>query len=120
MARKCIQCQAAIKGRVDKKFCDDACRNVYNNERRRYQSNTVRRINQILSKNRRILEEFNPRGRCKCRRQELVLQGFDFSHFTSISESKKGQRCHYIYDQGYIILDDEWIRLIRAQTRERK
>lgn len=121
MAKKCAQCQKVIKGRSDKKFCDDACRTLYNNGRRRIESNTVRRINYILSNNRRILSELKGGQRAtKCRRQELILRGFNFGHFTSLMENRKGQRCHFIYDQGYIILDEEWVRLIEPAQRIRR
>jgi len=29
--RKCLHCDHVLKGRTDKKFCDDYCRNTYNN-----------------------------------------------------------------------------------------
>ena len=29
--KKCLSCGKLLKGRVDKKFCDDYCRNNYNN-----------------------------------------------------------------------------------------
>ena len=30
-AQKCLQCDKVIRGRIDKKFCDDWCRNNFNN-----------------------------------------------------------------------------------------
>ena len=29
--RECLECSTALMGRVDKKFCNDQCRNSYNN-----------------------------------------------------------------------------------------
>ena len=29
--RECLECREPVKGRVDKKFCSDYCRNAYNN-----------------------------------------------------------------------------------------
>ncbi|RYF12576.1 MAG: DUF2116 family Zn-ribbon domain-containing protein, partial [Flavobacteriales bacterium] len=34
MNRFCLDCNTEIKGRADKKFCDDQCRNNYNNRRK--------------------------------------------------------------------------------------
>lgn len=28
----CLNCDKTLKGRTDKKFCDDYCRNSYNNQ----------------------------------------------------------------------------------------
>ena len=30
--RKCLECGTVLKGRSDKKFCSDYCRNTYNNK----------------------------------------------------------------------------------------
>ena len=29
--RNCLECKDPVKGRIDKKFCSDYCRNAYNN-----------------------------------------------------------------------------------------
>lgn len=31
MDKKCLECGEKIVGRADKKFCNDYCRNAYNN-----------------------------------------------------------------------------------------
>lgn len=54
--KTCLACDKPLKGRLDKKFCDDYCRNNYNNRLNSDQSNYVRNVNNILRKNRRILE----------------------------------------------------------------
>ncbi|HET7116882.1 MAG TPA: hypothetical protein VFI29_10350, partial [Hanamia sp.] len=55
---RCLNCDKAIKGRTDKKFCDDYCRNNYNNQLKASKNNLVRNINNALGKNRRVLESF--------------------------------------------------------------
>ena len=52
----CLNCNKPVKGRTDKKFCDDYCRNNYNNQLKSNTINLVRNINNALGKNRRILE----------------------------------------------------------------
>ena len=54
--KSCLLCQKTIRGRSDKKFCNDYCRNVYNNQNKSIQNNLVRNINNALGKNRKILE----------------------------------------------------------------
>ena len=52
----CENCNKTIRGRSDKKFCNDYCRNAFNNNLNSPANNLVRRTNILLSKNRRILE----------------------------------------------------------------
>jgi len=60
VAKPCMACGKPIKGRSDKKFCDDYCRNSYNNDLKSDSNNYVRNINNGLRKNRRILKESLP------------------------------------------------------------
>ncbi len=53
--KNCLACERPIKGRTDKKFCDDSCRNNYNNRLNSDATPLIRNINNILRKNRRIL-----------------------------------------------------------------
>ena len=54
--KTCLNCGEPIRGRVDKKFCDDQCRNNYNYHQYADANNLMRRINHTLKKNRNILE----------------------------------------------------------------
>lgn len=111
--KTCLECGLQIKGRADKKYCSDTCRNAYNNRVARDTTNLVRNTNRILSKNRRILAKMNPTGKTKTTRDILVGKGFNFDHFTSIYETKKGGRYYFCYDQGYIFLDQQNIALVK-------
>ena len=55
-ATLCLSCGSTVKGRADKKFCNDYCRNEYNNGLKSSTTNLVRNINNALGKNRRVLE----------------------------------------------------------------
>ena len=55
-AKKCLYCDKTLNGRADKKFCNDYCRNAYNNQLKSANSPIIRNINNALVKNRRILE----------------------------------------------------------------
>ncbi|AEV31258.1 hypothetical protein Oweho_0236 [Owenweeksia hongkongensis DSM 17368] len=111
--RTCLECNEPIKGRADKKFCSDGCRNAYNNREFRDVNNLIRNTNRVLSKNRKILVEMNPTGKTKTTRDILVGKGFNFDYFTSIYETKKGGRYYFCYDQGYIFLDAQSIALVK-------
>jgi predicted nucleic acid-binding Zn ribbon protein len=78
MANTCLECGESLIGRSDKKFCSDQCRNTYNNRLRKDLNNTMRNINNILRKNRRILNKYNPHGMSKFQKKLLLDAGFDF------------------------------------------
>ena len=72
---KCSECETELMGRIDKKFCNDQCRNIYNNRENRDSNEYVRKVNTILRKNRRILEKLNPNEKSKTTKEELLLEG---------------------------------------------
>lgn len=65
MERICLDCNAVINGRADKKFCDDQCRTHYNNRIRTEDNSFLNEVNRILKKNRAILNTKNPTGKIK-------------------------------------------------------
>ena len=108
--RKCPVCGCPIQGRSDKKFCTEQCRNNHYNQLNRDVNMHVRNVNNILRKNRRILAALNPTGNGKVHRDQLLLRGFDFSHFTSCHASRIGT-VYYCYEQGYMMLTNEFVIL---------
>jgi len=111
--RKCLECGDTVTGRIDKKFCSDYCRNSYNNKVDKGSKNLIRNINNRLKKNYKILSELNTSGKTKTSRTKLYDKGFDFNFFTSIYTTKAGNVYYYVYDQGYLALENEWFLLIK-------
>ncbi len=97
----CLLCKEKLEGRRDKKFCSDYCRTEYHNRRNRELAEPVRRINAILKSNRRILAELNPVRKTVVSRQILKAKGFNFRYFTSIYNTKNGNRYYMCYEYGY-------------------
>ena len=110
--KTCLECGEKITGRVDKKFCSDECRIAYNNRLNSDGTNFVRNTNNILRKNRRILQELNTTGKSRVKRNKLADKGFDFSHFTSIYKTKDGAVYHFCYEHGYLQTDTDWFLLV--------
>ncbi len=110
--RICPICQEAITGRRDKKFCSDQCRSDFYNQLNSSSISYVRKINNLLRKNRRILAELNPAGKAKIQRAELIAKGFNFNYFTNVYKTKQGKLYYFCYDQGYLLLDKNWIALV--------
>jgi len=115
MGKNCLECGDDFKGRVDKKFCSDYCRNTYNNKINTDSKNLVRNINNRLRKNYKILSELNTSGKTKVTRRKLLDGNFDFTFFTSIYTTKTGNTYFYIYDQGYLALENDYYLLIRKE-----
>ena len=113
--RTCLDCGKTLRGRVDKKFCDDACRNNYNNRQNSDQTNFVRKVNNVLKKNRRILLEVlgDTDETVKIKRERLLEQGFQFSYHTHTYLTQKQQTYFFCYEFGYLPLDQEWILVVK-------
>ncbi len=111
--RYCAACGKQLKGRADKRFCDDSCRNAFNYELRRPSSNYVRNVTNILKRNRKILEGLNPSGKTKIHRDKLAEKGFNFTYYTNLYETRKGKRYPFCFEQGYTELDNGWLLLVR-------
>jgi predicted nucleic acid-binding Zn ribbon protein len=111
--KNCLECNEKIIGREDKKFCSDGCRNAYNNKINKDSNNFMRNVNNKLRKNYRILSDLNTEGKTKTTRTKLMSKGFDFEFFTNILQTKTGNTYFYVYDQGYIILENDYYLLVK-------
>ncbi|HEY2581015.1 MAG TPA: hypothetical protein VGI43_04375 [Mucilaginibacter sp.] len=113
--RICLDCGTPLHGRADKKFCNDLCRNNYNNQLNSSSYNYVRNINNILRRNRRILEELNPTGKTKTTRKKLNLKGFDFEYHTRTYQTQNGKIYYFCYEYGYLLLEDDEVLLVKRE-----
>ena len=112
--KKCLECGAAIRGRADKKFCSDYCRNAYHNQRNRASKNLIRNINNRLRKNYRILDSFPLReGKTRTTKNKLLDKGFDFDYFTNLYTTKKGSTYYFVYDLGYLPLENDFYMIVK-------
>lgn len=115
MGKECLECGEKIVGRADKKFCSDYCRNAYNNSVNKDSKNLIRNINNRLKKNYRILDELNPEGKTKTTKTRLLDKGFDFEYFTNIYQTKNGNTYYFLYDLGYLPLDNDFYMIVRRE-----
>ena len=104
--RTCLACGKPIKGRADKKFCDDYCRNNYNNRLNSDATLIIRNINNALRKNRRILAEVvsSVDKSETISKEQLLEKGFDFQYITHTYTENRIFNC--CYDYGYLPLDE--------------
>lgn len=115
--KNCLECGKPVKGRIDKKFCDDWCRNAYNNKLNSDNSAYVRNVNNILRKNRRIIEELIPSGEetAKASRTKLHQKGFNFTYFTNTYTNKKGATYFFCYEYGYLPIEGDYFFLVKRK-----
>ncbi len=118
--RSCRQCEKPLKGRSDQKFCDDYCRNAFNNRQNADANNYVRNVNNTLRRNRRILESVIKEGEemAKVPRQKLLAAGFDFSFHTHTYQNKKGQQYSFVYEFGWLPLEEGWCLIVKRTPKE--
>lgn len=118
--RLCMQCEKPLRGRTDKKFCDDYCRNAFNNALKAVPYNLVRNINNVLAKNRRLLEEALPTSEtmAKTTREKLIARGFSFKYLTHTYTNKKGNVYFFCYDYGYLPLDGDWLLIVHRKEEK--
>jgi hypothetical protein len=99
----CLVCHRQLHGRADKRFCNDACRNIFHNQLNGSSNNYVRQINHLLQKNRRILASLIPGNaqKIKISQSQLVELGYHFQYYTHERTNNKGIASRFCYDYGY-------------------
>ncbi len=113
--RTCIECGEAFQGRADKKFCSDLCRNSHNNKLNSDSTNYVRNINNILRRNRRIIEDLLPKDSqpLPILKQKLTDKGFNFTYLTNTLITKDGKKYHFCYEYGYLVEEGKYCLLVK-------
>lgn len=116
--RLCLECELPIRGRTDKRFCDDACRNIYNNRRNGQQNSMTRNINAILRKNRKLLQtKLGNEKILKLPKDLLVNEGFNFKFHTHVLQTNKGHAYKFVYEYGFLVLENNLILLVKNNDK---
>ena len=116
----CIECGTTFTGRSDKKFCTDQCRSSYNNKLNADANNTIKNINNLLRKNRRILHLLLEGGKDKIGKEQLMQKGFNFKYFTHSFTSKTGKNYIFWYDCGVMQMDNGGYFIVRENKESAK
>jgi predicted nucleic acid-binding Zn ribbon protein len=114
-AQTCMNCGKEIKGRHDKRFCDDSCRNAWHNTQNKESTTYMRMVNTTLKRNRKIMEELNTKGKTVVKKDDLTRRGFNFDFHTNILTTKTGSTYHFCYEHGYLFLEDDAVMLVINQ-----
>jgi uncharacterized protein YvpB len=117
----CLNCQKPIKsGRADKKFCDSGCKDAYYNAIKTKEHKEIKKIDNILKRNRRILKKiFNPRSENKLiSREVLIKAGFEFGFHTHLVITKyKANEFIFCYDYGYREVEVNKFQIIQGYNK---
>jgi predicted nucleic acid-binding Zn ribbon protein len=120
--RKCLACEKPLKGRIDKRFCDDYCRNNYNNQQKSKSSHSayVRGIMNTLIKNRKILEDLLPpeKQTINLLQEKLLQRGYIFKYFTHTYKNKAGEVYYYCFDYGFRLLENGWVMIVKRREEK--
>ena len=113
--RKCLECSEVIYGRSDKKFCSDQCRNTFNNRTNSISNTYIRKVNYIIRKNRKILEESlenSEKDPIRINRKKLIDKGFNFDYYTNIYKTQNNKYYYFSYEYGFTKIDDEYYTVV--------
>ncbi|HKJ77934.1 MAG TPA: hypothetical protein VKA10_00310 [Prolixibacteraceae bacterium] len=113
--RTCLECGEPLRGRADQKYCNDLCRNAYNNKKQGTTTKLMRRVNRILKTNHSILKELNTEDKTTIFSSKLEKRNFNFNFFTHTYTTRSGKTYHFCYDQGYLKLNDNRILLVKRE-----
>ena len=113
--RQCLSCGHALRGRIDKKFCNDQCRSEHHNRKRQMPDEKARPIARALQRNRHILQHLLGEEDKKVVSREALLDlGFRFRYHTHRHENRRGAEYIFCFEFGYLQLGSERILLLRA------
>lgn len=116
--KHCLACNKPLHGRTDKKFCNDYCRNAYNNALKSVNAPVIRNINSTLLKNRRILEGIlGEEETKKVSGEKLLQQGFQFKYATHTYTNKKGDVYVFCYEYGYLPLENDFYLVVKRNEK---
>jgi hypothetical protein len=115
--RLCKSCGDQLKGRIDKKFCDDYCRNNFNNQQKIQEGYSViiKHINSALLKNRKILKSLITEDTAKTTKEKLLGLGFQFKYLTHTYLTRNGKMYSYCYDYGYLPIGNDWYLVVKKK-----
>ena len=100
---QCLKCGKKLKGRSDKKFCDEYCKSAYHYQRGlegdlKFYNDVLR----VLRHNRKILKLYNRAGKATVRSKLLLEQGFNPKFFTHYWKNQKGDVYLFVFEYGFL------------------
>lgn len=107
----CLHCGAPVRGRADKKYCDDMCRSAYHNEKSGHITSVMRETHKLLRRNWKILHRYHCSGRDLVAYMDAHREGFVAEMVTGVvlNERQIQYRCYEyvfaIHEDGLLQID---------------
>lgn len=117
--KKCLFCRKSVHGRADKKFCDNHCRSNFSNRIHKDSNKVIWGLNQILKRNRKILEDlFLIKDEVENRfpTTKFIELGYNFHFQTHWREIELGKICVCCYDYGYVTVEEGNLAIIQLNS----
>jgi hypothetical protein len=109
----CQNCVKELVGRSDKKFCDENCRNQYNNILNSDISAEMRVTQNILRKNRRILSDvLGTNDKIKVSLKKLTDLGYKPDYLTQLYTTKTGSQYRFSFEYGVMFLEEHMALIV--------
>lgn len=103
MKRLCLNCETELRGRMDKKYCNDYCKSNHHYEKNKSKENTLfKKIDEQLKLNRRLLRDFNRAGKSTVRVGKITEAGFNPKYFTHYWKNQKGDVYLFCFEFGFL------------------
>ncbi len=113
--RHCQECGLILIGRSDKKFCSDQCRASFHNREYSQNSESIRRVNRVLKRNRFVLEKLVSQGKFQIHKKKLEELGFNFDFHTHSRRIQDGSKIIFCYETGYHRQSGDEYRIVRKE-----
>ncbi|HMH33509.1 MAG TPA: hypothetical protein VK543_10785 [Puia sp.] len=115
----CRYCEKLLKGRSDKMYCDNDCRNAYFNEQSKSEHKDIRIIDLALKKNRRILRDLlGTRKTRSLTEKQLLQKGFNFRYHTHTFITRNDDSYCFCYDYGYLEREDRKYMIVKEIVKQ--
>jgi len=120
--KKCRMCrQKKVLGRSDKIFCSVSCKSKYHRKLRKQTKIVSLEIDEILHRNRSILQEILGKNgkRKKVKRLVLEKKKFRYKYHTHFFVNTSNKTYFQIYDLAWMEFSDDEILIVR-QPKSKK
>jgi hypothetical protein len=114
----CPICGAKLAGRLDKRFCSNACRALYFRSKSAQHMPVSRAIDAILHRNWKILSEYyHSTGKRKffVEMAKLNKRGFHPNYYTTSSVNTEDKPYYYVYDFGWMTFSEKQIMVVKLE-----
>jgi hypothetical protein len=114
--KTCLQCNDTFRGRSDKKFCNDYCRNAYNNQQKKSAPSHQRILHQRLQRNHALLCRYLPEknvGPICINKNRLTNDGFVWRYCTESRLVNNRNVLYGCYEFRYFSLNERYLILLK-------